>query len=55
MFDQWADKQRTAYLGYEQSSSKGAVRLRTPYPYWRGYPGFAPYRIEPYIPDVKHK
>lgn len=36
LFGGWANRQRTRYIAFEQSSSRGGVRRETPYPYWNG-------------------
>lgn len=45
IFEEWANDERTAYIGYEQSGSAGGtVHREIPYPYFDGGAGFEPYR-----------
>lgn len=43
LFEKWANKKRTKYWGYEQSPG-GTKRRVIPYPYFRGFGKFEPYR-----------
>jgi hypothetical protein len=37
MFTKWFNDDKTAYYGYEESASKGAVHRYITYPYWRNH------------------
>ncbi|MEM2832823.1 MAG: discoidin domain-containing protein [Candidatus Caldarchaeum sp.] len=45
IFDRWANDQRTEYWAYEMTPPK-AVYRKIPYPYFRGYGTFTPYRYK---------
>lgn len=47
IFERWANKERTAYIGLEQTGASGvdkAVRRKIPYPYWTNKGKYKPYR-----------
>ncbi|KAL0228522.1 hypothetical protein RCL1_004665 [Eukaryota sp. TZLM3-RCL] len=43
LFGGWANSDKSEYYCLEESSSKGTVRRKTPYPYWSG--SYSPIRL----------
>lgn len=45
LFSGWANTAHTAYYGYEETGSHGAIYRQIPYPYWSGYGTFTPFHF----------